>query len=244
MVICFNGIDGSGKTSQAVRLVEYLRAQGHPTTYVWAGGRTGLTLPFIRLSKYLLKAPKTIPTTAAASSKVTKQYKKYLSSTRRVLGRELIWKLWLRLSLLEHANKIQKMFRPHLDANHIIVCDRYVYDSVINTAFLVGLDPAELSPLFELESISRVPQPAKCFFLDVPAEVAYQRKDDIVTIQEIAPRVPLYQATAEALGMQVIDGTASPDEIAKIIQRSMEPLLAKKMAAAQSGHDARLRPFF
>jgi len=228
VVICFNGIDGSGKTSQATRLIEHLRAQGYDVTYVWAGGRTNLTSPFIRLSKYLLRAPKLTSSTAKNSKKTAKQYKNYLSSARRVLGWSVVWRLWLRFTLVEHIKKIHQLFSPHLAAKRIIVCDRYIYDSVINTAFLAGLDPAQLPPLLQQASITRVPVPAKCFYLDVPAEVAYQRKNDIVALQEIAPRVPLYQITASTLGMEVIDGTATQDEIAQLIQSSVDKLLAEK----------------
>ncbi len=227
VVICFNGIDGSGKTSQAVRLIEHLRAQGHDVTYVWAGGRTNLTTPFIRFSKRLLRAPKLTSKTTKNSVKTAKQYSNYLSSARRVLGWSVVWKLWLRFTLLEHTKKIHQMFSPHLAANRIIVCDRYIYDSVINTAFLAGLDPKKLPRLLQQKSITSVPVPIKCFYLDVPAEVAYQRKNDIVALQEIAPRVPLYDITASTLKMEVIDGTATQDEIAQFIQNSVDSLLAK-----------------
>ncbi len=78
--------------------------------------------------------------------------------------------------------------------------------------------------------------PAKCFYLDVPAEVAYQRKNDIVALQEIAPRVPLYQITASTLDMEVIDGTATQDEIAQLIQESVDALLMEKKPAQERHH--------
>ena len=94
-----------------------------------------------------------------------------------------------------------------------MICDRYIYDSLIGIAVLAG-SGANLPQLFRLSPLYPVPKPDLWFLIDVPAAVAFDRRTDVVDVEFLERRAPLYRTLAQAAGMHTIDGTGTPDEIA------------------------------
>ncbi|MDP9314153.1 MAG: hypothetical protein M3R24_25280 [Chloroflexota bacterium] len=227
MIICLNGIDGSGKSSQAQRLIAQLNAAGYPAVHVWTGGRRSLRRPLISLGKRLLKtAHSAKPKSGKADPAATQSgYGAYISTTQRILKRRSLYRVWQHLSLLEHAAEIWVMVLPHLLRGRIVVCDRYLHDSIIRVAVLAGNDASQLPQQLRLLRWYRVPAPTLGFLIDVPSEVAFSRKDDIPDIEYLRRRVPFYRAAAAQLKMLVVDGTKTPDEIASHIWETVTEIL-------------------
>lgn len=225
MIICFTGIDGSGKTVQARALVARLNAAGHPAVYAWTGGRSYVTRPLIWLAKRLLRAPKPASPAPEAATDKGAQYRSYLSSTRRLFKHKFVAGLWRQISLIEHTGEILVAVLPHVLRGRIVVCDRYIHDSTIGTAVLAGVPATELPQLLRLPALYPVPRPAQWFLIDVPAEVAFCRRDDVVDVAFLEKRIPLYHAAAQALGMDVIDGRPTPEQIADVVWERVQPLL-------------------
>ncbi|HEU5013825.1 MAG TPA: hypothetical protein VFT66_14990 [Roseiflexaceae bacterium] len=236
MIICFTGIDGSGKTVQAEKLVERLNAAGHPAVYAWTGGRSYITRPLIWLAKRLLRAPKLASSGTATEPKGAPdkgaQYRSYLSSTRRLFKNKLVANIWRQISLIEHTGEILVSVVPHVLRGRIVVCDRYIHDSTIGMAVLAGVDASALPRLLRLPALYPIPRPAQWFLIDVPADVAFHRRDDVVDVAFLEQRIPLYHAAAQTLGMDVIDGTPTPDHIADVIWERVKPLLRAVPKAA------------
>ena len=236
MLICFNGIDGSGKSLQAHRLVEQLQAAGYPAVYVWSGGTAPFTRPVARAGKALLRRRKhttdnpALPATSDALEPST-PYRSYLSFTHGIFKTRLVRTAWLHLSLLEHMAEIWTKVVPHLLSGRIVVCDRYIYDRLVNIAVLCNTGPEELTRQLRLARWYWVPQPGQWFFIDVPAEVAFSRKDDVPDVLFLQRRVPLYCAIADTFKLQRLDGTAAPDEIAAQIWQSVQAALPSASAA-------------
>lgn len=231
MIICFTGIDGSGKTVQARALVARLNAEGRPAVYAWTGGRAYVTRPLIWLAKRLLRAPRLAssapqPHTPVAAASST-QYRSYLSSTRRLFKNRLVARVWRHVSLVEHTGEILAVALPHLLRGRIVVCDRYVYDSIIGTAVLAGVPAEALPEQLRLPAIYPIPRPSHWFLIDVPAAVAFDRRDDVVDVAFLEQRIPLYRTAAATLGMQVVDGTPRPEQIAEVVWQHVQPLLQR-----------------
>lgn len=242
MIICFTGIDGSGKTLQARRLVERLNAAGYPAQYAWTGGRAYLTRPLIWLAKRLLKAPKLGRASSAPQSVGTSnaRYRSYLGATSKLLKYRWLRAIWRQVSLVEHTGEIFATVLPHLLRGRIVVCDRYIYDSLLGIAVLAGADARSIPRMMRLPRIYAVPQPDAWFLIDLPAEVAFSRRTDVVDVEFLERRVPLYRAMADTLGMQRIDGTATPDAIAEAVWQQVEPLLPGNAAAPHTHEGAKL----
>ncbi|HEX6287616.1 MAG TPA: hypothetical protein VFZ66_00420 [Herpetosiphonaceae bacterium] len=229
MLICFNGIDGSGKSLQAHQLVDRLNASGYPAVYVWSGGTGPLTRLLARVSKSLLRRR---ASAVPATSETSTPYRAYLSFTQRVFKRRLVRTAWLHLSLLEHMAEIWTTIVPHLIGGRIVVCDRYIYDRLVNIAVLCNTSPEDLTRQLRLARLYWVPQPNKWFFIDVPADVAFSRKDDVPDILFLERRIPLYRTIVGTFKLEVLDGVADPNEIAAVVWQSVQPALPKARAAA------------
>lgn len=244
MIICFTGVDGSGKTLQAQQLVARLNAAGYPAAYVWTGGRAYLTRPLIWVAKRLLRAPRLARQAGqdqhAAHTSTRAAYTSYLSSTRRLFRNPVLRRLWRHVSLLEHLAEILVAVLPHLLRRRIVVCDRYIYDSIIGTAVLADVDADTLPALLRIPRLYPVPRPTQWFLIDIPAAVAFARRDDVVDVAFLERRIPLYRAAASALGMQVVDGTGTPEAIAETVWERIQSLVrpARETVLAEQRGDA------
>jgi thymidylate kinase len=245
MLICFNGIDGSGKSLQAHRLLEQLRAAGYPAVYVWSGGRAPLTRPLAQLSKSILRRRRSTGAAraeAAASSSQDSPYRSYLSFTQGIFKRRLVRTIWLHVSLLEHMGEIWTRIVPHLLRGRIVVCDRYLYDRLVNIAVLCNTGPDELRRQLRVARLYWVPRPRKWFFIDTPADVAFSRKDDVPDILYLERRIPLYETIADAFKLERLDGKADPGELAAHIWQSVQTALpAAPVAALDQSNSSELR---
>ncbi len=237
MIICLNGIDGSGKSLQAQQLVSRLNEMGHPAIYVWTGGKRSVRGPLIRLGKRFLRAPRSSNSRrsgAGASQTIESGYRTYLLTTQRILKTPGLYKLWQHISLFEHAVEILVLVLPHLLQRRIVVCDRYLHDTVVRVAVLAGIDASVLPQQLRILRWYRVPRPSIGFLIDVPSEVAFSRKDDIPDIEFLKCRVPLYRVAATELKMHIVDGTGTPDEVAAQLWEKVLPILPSTGSTIQT----------
>lgn len=232
MLLVFNGVDGSGKSYQANLLVERLRKAGYPAVSVWGGGKATLAQPMIRLGKLVMKGPRKRDLGKAADAETRARYDEYVGSTQKMLKRPALRSFFRSMFLFDHALEVYARIVPRLLMGQIVVCDRYIYDSMIRVALMSGTTPEEFGKTMALPFYAKVPQPAHWFFLDVPPDVAFARKDDILDVAFLQRRIPFYDVAIERLGMQVIDGTQAPEVIAETVWQSVQPLLTRR---ARSG---------
>jgi thymidylate kinase len=221
-LICLTGIDGCGKSTQVRLLADRLRAEGWETATVWTGGRPYISRPLVRLVKWRFRAPvqradgRFESRDGAASADV--EFSRYLSKSNQMFRRHRILRRgWTDVSLVEHAVEANLTVRPHLRRGQAVVCDRYLYKSIVNLAVLLDLPLVELPRLLRHPALKLVPQPTLYFLLDVPAEVGYQRKYDLPGRAYVERRVPIYRALAAWTGMPVVDATQPPAVVAEAI---------------------------
>jgi thymidylate kinase len=230
-LFCLTGIDGCGKSTQVRRLTRRLRAAGRPAVAVWTGGQKTFTGPLVRLGQRRLRAPRRgedrrFVARRGGSREVAAEYTQYLSSSHRLFRRQrLLRRCWTDLSLIEHMLEIDWTVLPHLRKGRTVVCDRYLYRTVVNLAVLLDIPPSDLPRLLRHPTLRLVPRPTLYFLLDVPAEVAYQRKIDLPSIEYLERRVPLYRTLATLTGMPVIDACQDPDMIENQIWTHVEQAL-------------------
>jgi thymidylate kinase len=226
-LICLTGIDGCGKSTQARMLASRLQAEGWDTATVWTGGRPYVSRPLVRLVKRRFRAP--IQTESGhfeareVGNSAADEFTAYLDRSNRMFERSWILRRgWTDVSLLEHAVEANLAVRPPLRRGQAVVCDRYLFKSVVNLAVLLNLPLIDLPRLLRHPAMHLVPEPTLYFLLDLPAVVAFERKHDLPAIEYVERRVPIYRALAAYAGMPVVDATQSPAQVADDIWSIVE----------------------
>lgn len=150
MLVCFSGIDGSGKTTEAEAIVEEFRDSDVDATHVWARWRPFLSYPFMGVL-FVTRGWR------------RKDYHK--SST--------IKRIWGYVLIADHLLFFARRIYPHLLRGRVVCIDRYVLDQLVEMKYdgLYRERPAQM-----LRRL--LPTPDVTFLMDVPASVAAERKDD------------------------------------------------------------------
>lgn len=219
-LICFTGIDGCGKSTQTRMLKQRMQDAGLDTATVWTGGRPYVSRPLVRLVKRRLRAPVQRADlsfdTRSAGGDVSEEFDEYLTKSNAMFRKHwLLRRGWTDVSLIEHAVEANLAVQPHLRAGRAVICDRYLYKSIVNLAILLDLELTELPGLLRHPAVRLVPRPDLYFLMDLPATVAAARKTDLPSLEYVARRVPVYRALAAYARMPVVDATQTPDEVAQ-----------------------------
>lgn len=197
-VIALMGIDGCGKSTLSSALAADLARRGEPAVATWAMLRPFLLRPFIAAAKFLLvrKAPK------------SRDYAAHIAAKRAGMDKlRFAHAVYLAVMVLDYLPQAWwKVGLPRLLGRHVI-CDRYYHDMALDYAVTVNGDAARMMHVLRL--LERlVPRTDLHYFVDVPAEVAYARKDDVPSIDYLRERVALYRTMASELGLPSLDGQA------------------------------------
>ena len=210
-VVAFSGLDGSGKSSQAEALAETLRVLGYDPITVWTRLSYNPSLNVLArpLKRALLLAKGRTRATPAPRAGAVDNPWRAAKELRRESG-SLTW-LWSTIVAGANAVTQRRVVRYHLRRGRIVLCDRYTLDSAVHLRYRYGSDSdyRTQSRLVEIAS----PRPLRAFWLDVPAEVAYERKAEQYDLDQLKTQVGLYEQEYERLGVTRLDGTRPRDEL-------------------------------
>jgi len=201
LLICFTGIDGSGKTTLAKTLARELAGEGYKSKYTWCGWlkfQSPLLAPFAAVGRKLL------------FRRTVSDPEFNLDTSGKWANGSLYWYLvmcdyvistWLRVSI------------PLMRGQTTMVCDRYAYDL---------LAAAVVTQVSNYKSLQRallnlLPKPDLTFLIDLPVEVAFQRKKH-PTIPVLRRLKNIYLALAKEHGMCILDGSKDLEELKAIIK--------------------------
>lgn len=137
----------------------------------------------------------------------------------------------LLLFLAARADHVTRIIDPALSEGKLVLCDRFTHSTLAYQGYGRGLDLNELRRLCSFASHDLTPD--LTLFLDVPVAVGIERREK----RSAADRMEREESTfhekvragfldlAKAGGMEVIDASASPTEVAQTAWRHIEPLL-------------------
>ncbi len=216
--ICFIGIDGSGKTTQAKALVDMLEEMGLESRYVYNRSEPILTKPFIAVGKALFFGGK---------GKFD-NYREYSIRRQKVFKNSLLSAADQNSLLVD--NSLQNIARLSLPLilSKSSVCDRYIHDTVVDLAVDLNYPDGKTKTMLK-NFLYLVPKPDLVFLIDAPEEMAYQRKNDIPSLDFLKERRKVYLDMAKEYEMMVIDGSRELVELECLIQSRVNEVINWKV---------------
>jgi dTMP kinase len=204
-VYCFIGIDGSGKSTLARATLGTLQDKGYDCAYVW--GRYGSVL----VDRIVALSKKTVFRSSGSHSDA----KKFVAARSWVYRNRFTALMYAVYVLIGYFWQIlRKIWWPRMRGKNII-CDRYVYDTVIDLTVNLNVTQETCSKIMKY-CLRFAPKPDISFLVDLDEDVAYARKDDIPSLDYLRKRRELYRLTAEQEDMVVLDGTHAEKELQMI----------------------------
>ena len=105
-----------------------------------------------------------------------------------------------------------------------IVCDRYIYDTVVDLATDLNYSDSKRNSV--LRNFLRLsPKPDMIFLIDLPEEIAYQRKTDVPSINYLRERREIYLNIGKECGMTLLDGSKELGELENLILNKVKAFL-------------------
>ena len=211
-VVCFMGIDGSGKSTLAQALYHELQSQGIQCTYLWWLQAEDSLLRRI-LRKVLTKKGPAHPQVSPKQWLISGSGKQQSAYQMCVL--------------LDYLRQLVTRVIVPARFGKTVICDRYIYDTVIAFAVEFGYSERRFNRVLEIvESIS--PRPDVLFIVDVPIEIAFSRKDDIVDSDALRTPKMKYLEMSKRMSACVLDGTRDLESLSRDVLSEVEKHLERR----------------
>lgn len=197
-LINFCGLDGSGKTTQASKLVTYLKKHNHDCEYIWLRTTERFTIPLIILFK-ILGISKSIDTESGKKIGVTN-----LSNHKSL---QAIWKKILLFDLKVVCKS--KVYNP-IKRGKLLVVDRFIVDILVDLVVETKDEKVieELGPQF----LKLLPKNSKIIFLDIEPELAFKRSGEY-DLKLLKWRKELYHKIIKSWNISIMNSKKSIEEI-------------------------------
>ncbi len=212
-LVCFTGIDGAGKTTLAQMVASHLQDQGLEAVYVYCRYSPRLMKPLLFLSRHLITGREDFYRDYSSYSEV----KRKTSSKHPLLSR-----IYRRFLMIDYADQVRSKVSLPLNSGKLVVCDRYVFDTIAtDLAIDFSLTDEEIKDQVH-QNLRRFPSPDVTFLVDVPPEVAVQRKDDIPSIDYVQERKRVYELISREHEMTTLNGQRPTTELLRMVCNMLE----------------------
>lgn len=215
-VVALSGLDGSGKSSQALALRTVLQDLGRDVAVQWTRLSASPLLDVVALPvKRVLRsvrgtaAPSRLPGPAVSPG-----------SAR---GSALDWGWGAVLAGVDGLER-RRAVGVHLRQGRAVLCDRWVLDSLVQ----LQVDYGRAGPLPRGLLTALAPAPLAAFLLDVDAVEAHRRKPEQYDALQLAAQADSYRRAAAELGVTVLDGTRSREQVTEQVARAVWAALGRR----------------
>jgi thymidylate kinase len=220
-VIALSGLDGAGKSTQALALRDTLERLGYETTIAWTRiiwddalwrvalpvkAALGRPLRMLSVARSRLRAGP-----AGAGDDGTAAMPLADDPVKRIReGSALLTHAWTMVIALINATAQRRLTRSHLRRGGIVICDRYTLDSIVALRFSYGAARRFRAQRRLIAALS--PTPRRAYLLDVRPETAYARKGED-GVEWLAGHRALYREEHVELGVRLLDGERPPHDL-------------------------------
>jgi thymidylate kinase len=218
LLVSVSGCDGAGKTVHVDRLAAAFDACDVRRRVVWARGASSrFVAPLLWIGKRLAPGPR--GDAGDAGGKATQDGEAERFRRRRAaLSRPLARRAFAFVFALDLAWTYGVLTRARLLAGEVVICDRYVYDALVDYTLFTGVALDAFSwPLRWLERIS--PRPHVRLLLDVDPEEALRRKPEEGDAAHLAAARDAFARIAASRGLDTLPADEGIEEIQRRIAR-------------------------
>jgi dTMP kinase len=213
LLICFTGIDGAGKTTLSKELIKSLEKQDIDCKYVYARLNPFISRPIMSIGRLLFLSDREI-----ASKNYVKHYIMKMAAIKRYSA---LSSIYVKILLIDFLLQMLFKVKIPLKLGKNIVCDRYIYDTII-TDISVHMNYSVEKMVNLINNLLQfIPKPNINFLLDVPEEVAYQRKTDIPSVEYLKEKRWIYLDVGKRCKMIIMDGCKPLEELKILIQNKV-----------------------
>jgi dTMP kinase len=198
MLVCYSGVDGSGKTTHAKELSRLLNDRHIRTSYFWMRGHSRFTTQAIRLAMRLVS--KRGRMNGADWSQPPEA---------RIVGSSAFPKIRAYVTLFDRLWLLMRIDCSRLLRN-VVVCDRYIPDTIMDIKQDLGPSSGRSVVVKTVERTSPVPD--LVFLLDVPASVLTRRRPNDDDLPVLLSKRSDYLRIADRLGFVVVDSAEPLEE--------------------------------
>ena len=209
-VVALSGLDGAGKSTQAHLLATALDALGHDAAVVWS--RVGVSTGLDRLAAPVKRV---VGRPAAAATPDGPSGAAATGARRTARQPAVVDATWAVVVAAAESRDARRRVAQHAPAGRVLVRDRYVLDSVVHLADRYGGESLTWPAGALLRA--QVPAPTVAFLLELPAAVAHARKPGEWRLEDLERHAAAYAARADELGVQRVDATLPPRELAAVL---------------------------
>lgn len=197
VMICFMGLDGSGKSTSIDYAYEQLKKRGYKVEVVRAAYVVVVLRGIIRLGKKILMKKESDPFSG--------DYRAYLESLRKQAKKGFVYSVFSFLTTMEFKLQIFFKIRMKQVFGTTLLVDRYIYDNIVTYAANLGLGEDYMEKTMN-GKWKHAPRPERIIYIKTPVEVCCSRKDDIPDPLYLEIRKPLYEKVADMYGAAIIAG--------------------------------------
>ena len=190
------GLDGSGKTTHAFKIISHFQKSGTRCKYVWFGSPYFFSYPFLIICR-LLGLTKTHRLRGTVTCSEHQFYKNKPVA--------LIWS-WIQFLDLTFLVSL-RVYIP-LIMGLTVVCDRFTPDNLVELMTDIR-DEKLYKKFFGHMMLRLIPHSSQVFFLDVNESYAFQRKNDLPNIDYLVLRKRKYHLIANEYHIPIINAERS-----------------------------------
>jgi len=197
--IVLAGVDGSGKTTQAMELLSHLRARGQRCIYVWLRFPHLFSLPLLAYARLV-----GLTRYAEVDGHRHGVWEFYRS---RFMSAVFPWVVLLDATICT----AMRVYFPLL-LGFTVICDRFVYDILVDLMVALRRDDGYHSTRVGRLFLSLLPRGTKAILLDLDVDCIRERRDDLKGDSTLRLRRRIYLRLAKDRGIPVVTSLGSVEE--------------------------------
>jgi len=143
IVVSLVGMDSTGKTTHARKLVEAFNKRGYRAVHIWSRGAFRLSRPFTSAAASFL----------GSNSKTASAQEPSRTRAHRLRANPAFGKILTILLLLEYSAQLRWKLLLKRSSNNALIFDRYLYDTLVDSLLNYGSDYDSFFPRFLLSNV-------------------------------------------------------------------------------------------